>query len=890
MERGWSFRLLLIQLALAAVYFISAKFGLSLAVPSIADQVSAVWPPTGIALAAVLIFGYRVWPGIAVGAFLVNFQTNEAFGTALGIAFGNTSEALLGAYLLWRFVDFEPSLRRLKDVVGLAIYGAGAGTIVSATVGVASLYLGGHVNWDRFHSSGAVHWGQLFNAWQVWWMGDAMGALIVTPLLLTWYSKSPNYGHPLEVVLLFLTICVTGTLIYSEMFNQSIHFRFIVFPLAIWAAARLGQRLTAAAVVLVATFAVWGAMTNAQAFAGDTLSERLILLQTFMGVVSLTALSLGAVTAERRHAVEATKLAEEGLRKANDNLENRIQARTHALLREITERKNAEQKLVASRQELQNYIDNLSTYNVKVAPDGKFLLVGRAAQIASGYPLEELMKINFLEGPWFAYDKDVQARAKAAFAQAVAGAHVNYDERVRAAGDHMLTVNFNLAPIRAADGSVEYVVAEGRDITALKAAEGELREAYAKLDERVRLRTADLERANTELVKAKQELEAASRAKDEFLAVCSHELRTPLTPILGWTRILRSHPINDPTFKRAMEVIERNVRAQGKLIEDLLDISRIITGKLRLNMRDMDVNEVIQSAIETVKPAAQAKDIALSIKLEKAAGVTVGDADRLQQVFWNLLSNAVKFTRKQGRISVELKRADTMLEITVSDNGEGISPEFLPHIFNRFAQADSTTTRSHGGMGLGLAIVRHIVELHGGRVKAESAGKGEGAVFTVSLPIVATRTESGDTGPSYRTPASGSMAVPYLKNVQVLVVDDEADTCEFVAAALEQWGAKVATVPTAHDAIAALDKLKPDVLISDIGMPGEDGFALIRRVRTRDRSQGGRIPAIALTAYTRAEDRARILSEGFQMHVPKPVDPVELATAVSHVTQTQVEY
>jgi signal transduction histidine kinase/ActR/RegA family two-component response regulator len=762
--RGTVGRYILNQLALAAVYFISAKFGLSLAYAAEAKQVSAVWPPTGIALAAILILGNRAWPGIALGALVVNKLTDASTTAALFISIGNTCEALLGAYLLRRFIRIDPAMQRIKDVIGLAIFGAAINTIVSSTVGITSLYLWGNAPFDRFHHPDSVPWTILVSAWQVWWIGDAMGALIVAPLLLTWSSRAPTYGKRFEAAMIFGLLSIAALIIYVAPFRQSVHFKFFIFPLTIWAAVRLGQKLTASAIVLVSAFAIWGALHNSQAFIGETLNERFLLMQAFMGVVSLTSLTLGAAIAERYSAVAALQNAEEALRKANDDLETRILARTQALTHEIAERKNAELKLFESSKDLQD--------------------------------------------------------------------------------------------------------------------------SYTKLDERVRLRTADLEKANTELQIAKAALEAANRAKDEFLAVCSHELRTPLTPILGWTRILRSQPTSDPTVKRALEVIERNVKAQGKLIEDLLDISRIVAGKLRLNLREMDLIEVIHAAVETVKPSAAAKNITLEVKLETTDATTFGDSDRLQQVVWNLLSNAVKFTHVKGHVVLSLQCTENQYEITVSDDGEGMSAEFLPHVFSRFAQADSTTTRSHGGMGLGLAIVRHIVELHGGWVKAESAGKEKGSRFTVSLPI-ATQAQSGDSGPHYRTPLAGKEAVPYLQDMQVLVVDDEADTCEFVAAALEQWGARVATAPSAGEAIAALDRLKPDVLISDIGMPGEDGYALIRRVRSRDRSHGGGIPAIALTAFARAEDRARILSEGFQMHVPKPVDPMELAAAVSQVAHTE---
>ena len=381
------------------------------------------------------------------------------------------------------------------------------------------------------------------------------------------------------------------------------------------------------------------------------------------------------------------------------------------------------------------------------------------------------------------------------------------------------------------------------------------------------------------LERAKEEAEGASRAKDEFLAVCSHELRTPLTPILGWARLLRAKKNDPASLERGLEIIERNVKAQGQLIEDLLDISRIVSGKMRLNTAPVELAKVIDAALETVRTAADAKQLRLEACFTETPIVS-GDAGRLQQVVWNLLNNAIKFTPPKGLVQVRLKEKGAFAEISVADNGEGMAPEYIPFLFKRFSQADSTSTRSHGGLGLGLSIVRHLIELHGGSVGAHSGGKGQGSEFSVKIPIANAPVEIGDSGPIYRTLPKGD-ALPYLDGLQVLVVDDEHDSREFIAAALEQWGARVTTAGSAEEALRSIAILKPNVLVSDIGMPVEDGYALIRRLREQPAEYGGRIPAVALTAYARAEDRMRALSEGFQMHVPKPVEPSELATVVA---------
>jgi PAS domain S-box-containing protein len=397
---------------------------------------------------------------------------------------------------------------------------------------------------------------------------------------------------------------------------------------------------------------------------------------------------------------------------------------------------------------------------------------------------------------------------------------------------------------------------------------------------------------NAQLYREAQEV---NRLKDEFLATLSHELRTPLTAVLGWTRLLGTGQLDEATRERALETIERNAQAQVQLIDDILDVSRIIRGKLRLNVRPVELAPVIEAAIDSVRPAAEAKGIRLQVVLDRAAGPVSGDPDRLQQIVWNLVSNAIKFTPKEGRVQVILSRANSHLEIEVIDTGQGIAPEFLPYVFDRFRQADPTTTRTHGGLGLGLAIVRHLVELHGGSVKAESSGTGEGAIFRVTLPLLAAVREARASSAQSSASASASQEVaadgngffgdfgcpPELNGLRVLVVEDDADSRDLLIAVLEQCRAEVVAVPSVAEAMRALEGWLPDVLISDIEMPGEDGFSLIRRLRQLPAERGGDTPAAALTAYARPEDRMRALLAGFQIHVPKPVEPAELVTVVA---------
>jgi signal transduction histidine kinase/DNA-binding response OmpR family regulator len=388
---------------------------------------------------------------------------------------------------------------------------------------------------------------------------------------------------------------------------------------------------------------------------------------------------------------------------------------------------------------------------------------------------------------------------------------------------------------------------------------------------------------------ARADAERANRTKDEFLATLSHELRTPLTAILGWSRLLRTSSFEGEQLARALETIERNARSQSQLIDDLLDVSRIITGKLRIDAQPIELVPIVEAAIDSIRPAAEAKSIKFEVALDRAAGRVSGDADRMQQVVWNLFSNAVKFTPEGGRVEVRLERTGSHTRISVADTGAGIDAKFLPFIFDRFRQADGSTTRKHGGLGLGLAIVRHLVELHGGEVSVQSDGTERGSTFSVVLPLLEGGTDGGSRGAADAAPTAAEVeataaggAAP-LGGLCVLVVDDEADTRDWIAAVLRRNGAAVRSCGSAAEALRLLDAWEPDLLLSDIGMPHEDGYSLIKKVR-KSRA-GSRMPAVALTAYASGEDRARALDAGFQEHLVKPVEPERLVAAIATVVE-----
>ena len=422
-------------------------------------------------------------------------------------------------------------------------------------------------------------------------------------------------------------------------------------------------------------------------------------------------------------------------------------------------------------------------------------------------------------------------------------------------------IELSIFTMRSGLGEPQCYVSIKRDITARKKTEKEL----AQLLVRERTARADAEKAN--------------RLKDEFLATLSHELRTPLNAVIGWARILKSGRLEPESSGHAIEVIERNAWAQKQIIEDILDVSRVITGKLQLHLGPVDLVSVVNAALDAVRPALEAKDIRIETEFQSGLKIIAGDADRLQQVVWNLLSNASKFTPAGGVVGIRVSVTGIYAEIVVSDTGPGIAPEFLPHVFERFRQADGSTTRTHGGLGLGLAIVRHLVELHGGLIAAENVSSGTGAVFTVKLPLPSTELNRE----SLPAPASiENVAEVDLQNLRILVVEDELDALDLLTIDLRAHGAKVQGASSAAQALELLRAEKFDLLISDIGMADTDGYNLIRQVRTLEGSE--HIPAIALTAYARTQDRIRALSAGYNTHVAKPVETRELVTVVKCLT------
>jgi PAS domain S-box-containing protein len=527
------------------------------------------------------------------------------------------------------------------------------------------------------------------------------------------------------------------------------------------------------------------------------------------------------------------------------------------LANDITERKLAEKALRESEDRYRDLVDNSHELICTHDLEGRVISVNPWASRVLGYPQERLIGMNIRDGLLPEYRDEFDRYINKVKTEGSAKGVM----RVRtSSGETRLWEYYNT--LRTQGVETPIVRGMAHDAT-------ERRQALEREKE------------------ARREAEEANRVKDEFLSTLSHELRTPLTAIMGWSNMLLHGDVDPSKHQQAIETIARNANSQCQLIDDLLEVSRIITGKLRLYFVACELQPIIEAACDSIRPAAEAKGVRMHLLLKPDVGEVLGDRERLQQIVWNLVSNAVKFTPGGGEVNVGLEKIDSHIEITVADSGAGIHPDFLPHVFDRFRQADGSTTRAHGGLGLGLAIVRHLVELHGGIATADSGGVGQGANFAVRFPLMVAVEAQARVDP--QTPVSPHIShkksPASLTGLRVLIVDDELDARELVVAMLGRSGAIMKAAASASEAMGLVESWKPDVLIADIGMPVEDGYGLIKRLRALPKEQGGQTPALALTAYARTEDRVRALSAGYQVHLSKPVDRAELAAVVARLAE-----
>lgn len=665
---------------LALVYFAAAKLGLSLA--ALHSNVTPIWPPTGIAIASLLIFGNRVWPGIFVGALAVNVLTAIPVGSAVGIAIGNTLEAVVAVWLLQRVARWRNSLDSVADVMRFVGCAAILAPMVSATIGNLSLRLGGAAEWATF-----------WPFWLTWWIGDGFGALIVAPFILSWRLPGElKAEHGVEIAVLLILHLLVVMMVFGGWFPGPVKtypLAYLSLPFLLWAALKFDLRIVTSAIVLMAGVAVWGMKHDYGPWVLASPNVALILLITFVGTSSLMTLVVSAITYERRKAEADKSRLGSQLESQRRRIEDLV-AHVPGVVWEAWGKPD-----VTSQR-----IDFVSSHVEKLL----------------GYSQEEWLSTpNFWLTIVHPKDKERAAREAAAIFESGKGG----------------TSRFRWL---RKDGSSVWVEAQSVVVCDESGPVG-MRGVTMNITAAVQ---AEIERA--ELLEresqAREEAEEASRLKEEFLATVSHELRTPLNAVVGWSRLVRSGQLDKDGMAHALEVIERNASAQRQIIEDLLDVSRIVTGRLRINTQRVDLLLVIHAAIDAVRPAAEAKEIDLRLHFESPDALVKADVERLQQVLWNLLANAVKFTPQHGSVDVYLRQHGSLAEIRIEDSGPGIPAEFLPRIFERFSQADSSSTRKHGGLGLGLAIVRHLVELHGGTVWAGNRDGNGGAVLVVSLPAI----------------------------------------------------------------------------------------------------------------------------------------------------------
>jgi PAS domain S-box-containing protein len=967
---------------LVIVYVAAAKIGFRAAF--VAEQVTPVWPPTGIAIAALLYFGSRMWPAVWLGALITNATTDVPLTAASLIATGNTLEAVVAVALLRRFTDVDRVLEHLRHITVFLLAAVVVSTAISATIGVTTLCAAGLQPWPRF--------GEL---WQIWWLGDATGALLVAPVLLTlplWF-RAREYRFRLEPVVLEAIAVAVSLAIFVVpvgLFAEG-HLEFAVFPLVIWAGLRFAHPGAALVSLTISLIATWGTIRGSGPFSvlSPLPEESIILLQIYTAVIATSGLVLGGAMADRNRA--------ERLREADHSLttilsgDQDLKRVARRILQSVCSTLDWEAGIlwqINNRHRVLEYVDSWQrdhrsddfiadsrtrrfepgvglpgrvwasaqpTWIYDVVVDSNFPRAPFAARagLHGGFAFPVVLGQDVLGVMEFFAREPRKAEPSVLTLMAAAGSQIGQfiDRRralqrvtesealssamVSAALDCVISIDadgriLEFNPAAAATFGVRRDEALGRELATLIVPE-RLRERHRQalrrcvetgeaqilgrrlempairadgaefpvelavtrvdigdrpiftahvrdITERKRMEEERIDLLAREH-SARVQAERASHSKDEFLATVSHELRTPLTAILGWASMLQTRQFDPDRVPQIYDSIFRNAQAQAQIVNDLLDVSRIVTGQLRLDFQTVDVCEIARLGLDTVRPTAMAKNVTLQSNIEATGCRALADPARLQQIIWNLLSNAAKFTPAGGVISLTVRASESFVSIEVTDTGMGIAAEFLPHVFQRFWQADSTTTRIHGGLGLGLALVRHLVELHGGGVSAASAGEGRGSTFTVTLPVclepVATPAAT------LRPAADDDTAQRTLRALTVLIVDDDPGAREVFTAVLGARGVRVLCAASAAEGLSLYKAERPGVLLIDIGMPGESGFMLLQRIRRHEAEAGlPPTPALAVTAYAGAIARTEVLDAGFAAHVPKPVLPNDLVAAL----------
>ena len=773
--------------ATAAAYFAAAWVGLRLAFE--AQQVTLVWPTTGVALAALLLLGRDVWPGIALGAFAANAFANEPVATAAGIAAGNTLEAVFAAWAL-NHLGFVSSLHRLRDVLALIVCAALASTLLSAIIGVLCLC-----------ATGVQPWSVAGSLWLTWWIGDAISDLVVAPLILVWVDvlrrRVDRRRLPEGAALLVATVLVGLAVLAGPpaMGGREYPLHYLVFPAVVLAALRTHQPGATAATAVVWVLAIASTLRGLGPFALATPHESLLMLQLFMGVVSCTGLLLGAAIAER-DAAERRRAAD---------------FRT----------------LEVSEQRLRLALDTgrMSVWDWDVLPSG---------ELGGGF------------GHFLACVHPDDRERVATTVQSALERRSRYELELR-----------NVTP----DGGIRWMAASGTVLGDSAGRTVRMIGIGVDVTDHRRLQEALRERA--------AELVDADRRKDEFLAMLAHELRNPLAPLRTSLELLG---LGVEGRERFLEMAERQVRHLVRLVDDLLDVSRITRGKITLQREPVLLSDVVDRAVEQSRSLIDARGQTLTVSLPREELRVEADLVRLVQVIGNLLSNATKYTPTSGSIWVTAERVGEEVVLRVRDTGLGLAPELLPRVFDLFVQGDAGLDRTRGGLGIGLTLVRALVELHGGRVAATSAGPGLGSEFVVHLPAL-----------PGAMPAESRLerASPSGRRLRVLVVEDNHDAAESLTTLLQLWGHDVRVAYDGPAALRLAEAETPDVILSDIGLPGMDGYELARQLRARPAF--GRVVLVALSGYGRDEDRRMAAEAGFDHHLVKPPELDTLLQLIGNV-------
>ncbi|MGH7277125.1 MAG: hybrid sensor histidine kinase/response regulator [Candidatus Rokuibacteriota bacterium] len=808
----------------ALLYFLAGKAGLQFAF--LHASATPVWPPAGIALAVLLVLGRRLWPAIFAGAFLVNVTIDDSPATAFGIAIGNTLEGVLGAYLVERLARGRDAFERARDIFAFVFLAGLVSTTVSATVGVTTLALAGSAAWTAYAA-----------IWLTWWLGDAAGVIVVAPLLLLW-SRNRNVGElrrrPLEASLLLLAIILVGAAVFggaSPPGTLNYPVAFLCLPGLLWAAFRFGSREAATVIVVLAGIAVAGTLRGFGPFAVDSPNESLLFLQAFLGTAAVTVLPVAALVWEGKRAEAAMRVLGETARSITSSLD-------------------------------------LDTVLQRIAEGATGLCRSDTAAIFLRDGDSETMSPRYRVGPWPEAYKTLRIRPGEGLGGHVmqAGrplrtAHYPSDARVpvayRALAEQTETVALMVVPILIEGGVAGLLYISNRTARAFT---DEDEAVCVGLAEQAAIAIQNA-RLFAEQHAARAEAEAASRAKDEFLAMLGHELRNPLGAIGNAALVLQRAGGDERQAIEARAVIERQVRHLSRLVDDLLDVARVMTGKILLQQEAVDLSEIVRRSVTGVTGTERLASHGLCLDLAPAA-VCV-DQTRMEQVVANLLTNALKYTPPGGEIRIGVRDEGATAVLTVSDTGVGIPGDLLPHVFELFVQEERSLDRAQGGLGIGLTLVRRLVELHGGSVTAASEGPGTGSTFTVRLP-----TTTLSAPPARSVPGAG--AAPR----RVLIVEDNDDSREMLREFLRFEGHDVHEAADGAAAVEQALRLAPDVTLVDVGLPVIDGYEVARRIR-RDPA-GAHLYLVALTGYGRAEDRERALAAGFDVHLVKPVDPPRL--------------